>query len=160
MSRASEEGHPLLPAPAATAATGVGDVASAAGGEPAGKRQVNALSRAQQRTLEDWLANRWERVERTHPSQRVVAAHATVELGFPVTTGNVRGATRALGKTWPPSPAAATYVKTEALRRGLRTVARNLVAMYQRLGMDFDDPDLAALADLNPPLATNHDRPR
>jgi len=156
--------RPLLPIPAgpppatdpATStppetSSGFRTAENGGGGSPpaaAKKAPPNKLDRARQRVLEDWLAQRWPDIERARYTQLRAAKAATACLGFRCTRGNLLGAAKALGLTWPTNTRDAYAL--HRLRQADATIARALVDLLRDLGRDVPLDLAGLLAERSP----------
>jgi len=115
-------------------------------------RTINKLSRQMNRQIENWLLESWEGITREGEGQKQAAAAAAIELGFPVTLGNIQGAVRALDLEWPSRRAEGQRQRhaddnlaerVESLRTDLAELRKDdlvlavaLRHLYMRLGED------------------------
>lgn len=113
----------------------------------------NVLARVQVRKVEDWLSSQWTRVETDKPTMETVAVEATAALGFPVSPGNVFGATRTIGKVWP-APINAAHAGlggNKSRRTGI--IVRQIAAILAAYEVPATEEFKALAAEMESPSA-------
>lgn len=117
------------------------------------RREVNKLTRAQCRLVENYLEAHWKEIEASRPRQADVANQATDALKFQVTKANLHGAAEAIDRRWPTplrgptGPRAPRSSPTPANRRRSREillVLESVMSLNAQLGVE-NSPSLREL---------------